>query len=208
MRKLILASQSPARKKWLSKIVRARFPEIRFTVKPADLDESRLLRRVFNLKARTAVPDLKMARKMAETLARAKAEFIAMKNPGAEVLGSDQLLWLDGKILGKPGTEARARRMLKACSGNRAYLVTSVVHISARRKSRVRSKTQVTVLKFADLSAIDISRIVQLDRPLWCAGSFMFEKHGFALFESVKTDDPSGIEGFPAMRVISLLNFD
>ncbi len=141
---------------------------------------------------------------MAASLARAKAELIAKKNPKTDVLGSDQLLWLDGKILGKPKTETRARRMLMACRGRQAFLVTSVALV---RKGRTRVKTQVTLLKFAALTAKDISRIVELDQPLWCAGSFMFEKHGATLFETVKTDDPTGIEGFPVMRVISLLSF-
>lgn len=222
LKNLILASQSPARKKWLAKIVRVRFPDMKFSVKPADLDEAKLLRKLFGAKAR----DLKTARKMASTLARAKAAAVfsetidgksaaRFKQPPhlLAVLGSDQLLWIDGKVLGKPKTEARARRMLKLCSEKKAYLVTSVALVSydetsrGRGRIRTRVKTQVTVLNFAKLNSRDISRVVKLDQPLSCAGSFMFEAHGATLFKSVQTDDPTGIEGFPVMRVIALLSF-
>ncbi len=176
-------------------------------VEPADLDESACLRKKFGRGA----PSLKTARQMAETLARAKAQAVADKNPRVQVLGSDQLLWVDGQILGKPKTESRARRMLASCSGKKAYLITSVALVNPKvegvRKT-VKTKTQTTVLVFAKLTSADISRIIKLDQPLWCAGSFMFEKHGATLFETVQTDDPSGIEGFPVMRVIRLLSFD
>jgi septum formation protein len=202
LKKLILASQSPARKRWLAKIIRARFPKINFVVKPAFLDEKKLLHKTFGSKSL----DLKTARKMAEVLARAKAAAIAEFNPDSWVIGADQLLWVNGKILGKPGTEARAHRMLKFCSGKKGYLVTSVALCAAGKTSlKTRVKTQVTILNFANLDSRDISRIVKLDQPLSCAGSFMFEAHGAALFDSVQTDDPTGIEGFPVMRVIRLI---
>lgn len=199
-RRLILASQSAARKKWLVKIARARFPEIRIEIKPAHLDEKAVVREELAL-AKTR--DLRVAKRIAARLAREKALAVKASDREAEVLGSDQLLWIDGEILGKPGTAANARRMLAKCSGKTGYLITSV----ALAGKRVRVSTQVNTLNFAKLDRSSIARIVDLDQPLHCAGSFMFEEHGATLFDSVKTDDPTGIEGLSIMRVIKLLAF-
>jgi len=199
-RPLILASQSAARKKWLAKIVRARFPEIQIEIQPAHLDERAVVREEM---ARAKTRDVRMAKKIAARLAREKALAVQAGDLAKEVLGSDQLLWLDGEILGKPGTAANARRMLAKCAGQTGYLVTSV----ALAGERVRVLTQVNTLRFAKLDRASIARIVELDQPLACAGSFMFEEHGATLFDSVKTDDPTGIEGLSIMRVIRLLSF-
>lgn len=233
---LVLASQSPARRHLLTKLLRVSFPRARLLIRPAWLDEDGLLRKEFGPSSgRGAVKttlDLKTARRMAATLARAKAEACRArglgKNPSGKrtsnvgpapktrvaILGSDQLVFLPhrlqagGEILGKPGSNSEARRMLKKCSNRTAFLVTSVcVFTLARSSWKARVKTQVIQLEFASLSKEEITRIVALDKPSRCAGSFKFEEHGAALFRSVRTDDPTGIQGLPIMRVKELLSF-
>lgn len=216
--RLILASQSPARARLLKKLVRVLYPQVRIVIKPAHLDERSHLRTIFG----SGQPDLKKARAMARALAIAKSKAQAAVDP---VLGSDQLLFLPGRglargeILGKPGSKKRALQMLKKCSGREAYLVTSIALTfrkngaksarglkaseSVRKTTIVR--TQVTSLRFATLANAHLERILRLDHPYNCAGSFMFERHGALLFESVRTDDPTGIEGLPIMRAHSIL---
>ena len=50
-------------------------------------------------------------------LSIAKASAVASQLSNALVIGSDQLAVVDGEILGKPGTEARAQEQLARLSG-------------------------------------------------------------------------------------------
>lgn len=191
--------------------MRARFPEITVEVEPAHLDEDAIIREeLARGRASDRTRGLSIAKKIAGRLAREKALAVRDRRAGSnfektefEVLGSDQLLWIGGEILGKPGTEAKAKRMLAKCSGQTGSLITAVAHVG----KRTRVQVQVNTLVFAKLDSKAISRIVSLDQPLECAGSFKFEEHGATLFDAVKTDDPTGIEGLSIMRVIRLLSF-
>ena len=55
------------------------------------------------------------------------------------------------------------------------------------------------------LSADEISRYVALDQPLHCAGSFKWESLGITLFEAMRTDDPTALEGLPLIALSELL---
>ena len=55
------------------------------------------------------------------------------------------------------------------------------------------------------LSTDEISRYVALDQPLDCAGSFKWESLGITLFEAMRTDDPTALEGLPLIALSELL---
>ena len=55
------------------------------------------------------------------------------------------------------------------------------------------------------LSAAEITRYVALDQPLDCAGSFKWESLGITLFEAIRTDDPTTLEGLPLIALGELL---
>lgn len=56
-------------------------------------------------------------RDIADTLAEMKALKVSTRNPGALVLGADQVLELDGRIFGKPESPEEAEAHLRALSG-------------------------------------------------------------------------------------------
>jgi septum formation protein len=60
-------------------------------------------------------------------------------------------------------------------------------------------------LRFRPLTREMAARYVERDDPVDCAGSFKFESHGVALFEQVKTDDPTAIQGLPLLWLGSCL---
>lgn len=66
-------------------------------------------------------------RDIADTLAEAKARKVSMKNPGAMVLGCDQVLDFEGKLLSKPKSEEDALAQLSAMRGKRHMLLSAVV---------------------------------------------------------------------------------
>jgi hypothetical protein len=55
------------------------------------------------------------------------------------------------------------------------------------------------------LSPGEISRYVALDQPLHCVGSFKWESFGITLFEAMRTDDPTALEGLPLIALSELL---
>src|SRR5690606_23265545 len=67
--------------------------------------------------------------RVAESLAVRKAEAVAglASTPrGAVVIGSDTVVVLDGRVLGKPGDAAEARAMLASLRGRSHEVVTGV----------------------------------------------------------------------------------
>lgn len=211
---LCLASQSLARRRLVKKLLRSGFTNYRLKVVKSLADEraeERKFRREFNLGKQITRRD---AKKMAQRLADVKrAQAIVPRNPDTAfeaslVIGCDQLLFFpqekDGRgvVLGKPGTHSRARTMLRKLSGRKAYLITAM---SISRGHKIRSFTQVIELQFAMLSRAEIEEVLLLDRPYGAAGSFLFEAHGANLFESVKSDDPTGIQGISVMRLRRVL---
>lgn len=131
---------------------------------------------------------------LAGILATAKAEVVAASNPDAIVIGSDQLVDLDGEILGKPGTEDGAVKQLMNMSGRSHRLVTAVCVVSPDVRYDL---VHITTLTMRSLSEAEIRRYVKRDQPLDCAGSYKIESLGISLFEHIETTDFTSIMGLP-----------
>ena len=125
-----------------------------------------------------------------------------MLEPGATVIGCDQLVALEGRILGKPGTQVRAIEQLQALSGRTHELITALVVL---RAEQVLRHTDVSRLRMRELTRREIERYVEHDRPVDCAGSYKLEQRGIVLFESIATDDHTAITGMPLIQLTSIL---
>jgi septum formation protein len=143
---------------------------------------------------------------LAEFLAEAKAASIAVQQPDAVVIGSDQLaaIDIDGRwtILGKPGTPAKAIDQLALLSGRTHVLITAMV--VARGTERWRH-TDVTRLTMRQLDRAALARYVAADQPLDCAGAYKLECQGISLFAAIDTADSSAITGLPLIALTRLL---
>ncbi len=140
--------------------------------------------------------------------AAAKAESVRDLAPhelvprDAWIIGSDQLVELDGAILGKPGTEERARAQLARLAGCTHRLITAVVLLGP--DSRVEH-VAVHQLTMRPLGPEEIAEYVALDRPEACAGSYRFESRGAALMSTVLGGDRSAIQGLPLRALSAML---
>ncbi len=139
---------------------------------------------------------------LAEVLALAKARSLSDARPDSIVIGSDQVASLDDLPLGKPGSVASAEAQLSAMSGRSHELITAV---AVRHRGETIAHTDVTTLTMRRLSADEIRRYVEADRPLDCAGSYKLESRGIALFERVVSDDHTAIVGLPLIAVTTIL---
>ena len=90
------------------------------------------------------------------------------------LITADTIVWLDGKMLGKPHDEAEAIAMLHQLSGKTHQVYTAVTFAQKistvnYQLSTVVDRTDVT---FAELSEEEIRHYVQKYRPLDKAGAY------------------------------------
>ena len=120
------------------------------------------------------------------------------------VIGSDQIAALDGVRLHKPANAEEAAARLSELSGKWHALHTAVVLVSAKDGTEHTSMTTVR-LKVKDLTPEQIDHYIQVDNPIGCAGAYMIEGLGIALFEEIQGCDESAIVGLPLMALCGLL---
>lgn len=103
-------------------------------------------------------------------------QYISREKAAAYTIGADELLitadtivWLDGEVLGKPGDEAEARRMLRKLSGKTHQVVTGVTLTTSSAQHSFASVSQVT---FAHLTDAEIDHYVTCYHPLDKAGAY------------------------------------
>ena len=185
--KLVLASTSRYRKSLLERLglpFEAMAPDVDETPQP---DEA---------------PDALVAR-----LSKAKANAVARRLTDALVIGSDQLAVVEGEILGKPGTEARAREQLALLSGRQVTFLTGLCLTRAGAADDPDSQFELveTPVQFRQLTEAQIADYVAREQPLDCAGAFKSEGLGIALFERLGGDDPNALIGLPLIALCSML---
>ena len=183
-RLVILGSTSRYRKELLSRL------QIPFDTAAPDVDE-------------TPHPN-ESPKDLAMRLALAKAHAVALKNPQAVVIGSDQVADLEGEPLGKPGNHANATLQLKRMRGKTVIFQTalSVVCLTTRFEKTDLAAVKV---KFRDLSDSEIESYLLAEEPYDCAGSAKSEGLGIALLESIESDDPTALIGLPLIRTCLML---
>lgn len=183
-RRLILASTSPYRRELLERL------RIRFDVMSPGTDET------------AALGEAPGA--LAVRLAIAKAMAISSKLPDAVVIGSDQVVELDGMTLGKPGNHARAAEQLARMSGREVVFHTAVAVQCAQTEFNAFDCAVVKV-RFRDLKVAAIESYLRAETPYDCAGSAKSEGLGISLLESIFSDDPTALVGLPLIRTCTLL---
>lgn len=183
-RPLILASTSRYRQRLLTRL------QLPFETRNPGVEETALLG--------------ESPRELACRLARAKAGAVAARNPAAWVIGSDQTASLGDTVLGKPSNSERARAQLTACSGQVVSFFTAVT-LQCLEADFDQLRLATITVKFRTLSRDEITRYLDLEPALDCAGSFKIEGLGISLFEQVTSEDPSALEGLPLIAVCDLL---
>ena len=141
---------------------------------------------------------------LALRLALAKARAVALKNPEAVVIGSDQVADLEGMPLGKPGNHTNAILQLQRMRGKTVIFQTalSVVCIASGYE---RTDLAAVKVKFRDLSDAEIESYLRAEEPYDCAGSAKSEGLGIALLEFIENDDPTALIGLPLIRTCQML---
>ncbi|MFJ9537689.1 Maf family protein [Streptomyces sp. NPDC101225] len=168
-RRLILASQSPAR----LNLLRQAGLEPEVVVSGVDED------------AVTAPSPAELALALAE----AKASVVAARPDvhGALVIGCDSVLDLDGAALGKPADAEEATARWKAMRGRAGTLQTGhCVYDTAT--GRYASATASTVVRFGEPTDEEIAAYVASGEPLYVAGAFTLDGRSAPFIEGIDGD--------------------
>jgi septum formation protein len=151
-----------------------------------------------------ALKDPKLsATQLASHLAREKARSVLGRVPDAHVLGSDQLVEIEGDVLGKPGTRESAVAQLSRLAGRTHRLITAFALL--RPDGQPTEHIDIHSLHMRSLTQAELERYVDADQPLDCAGSYKIEARGIALFERIEGADFSAITGLPLIALTSAL---
>jgi septum formation protein len=187
---LILASASRIRADLLSAA------GIAFEVHPAEVDES-ALRRSLAGEGRDAVA-------IAERLALEKALWVSHRRPDALVLGGDQILEFQGRVIGKCTGLAEALRLLRAMRGQTHRLCCAAALV--RNGAPCWQLVDNIVLKMRDFSDgfLDAYLAAEGEGILAAVGCYQLEGRGSQLFERIEGDYFS-VLGLPLLPLLAAL---
>lgn len=135
-------------------------------------------------------------------LSRLKSEAVFARNPSSCVIGSDQVCAIGKTIYGKPSSRDAAVRQLQELNGKTHELLTAV---TVTWPGGQTSFLNTTRLHMRELSIEEITRYVEADLPLDCAGSYKLEERGIKLFERIEMDDHTAIIGLPLVELSNVL---
>lgn len=167
---LVLASSSPRRQELIALL------GLPVQILPSRVDED--------------TPEHWTPSKIVEGLAERKA--LAVKAEHAEdidsssiVVGSDTIVVLNGKVMGKPRDARDAERMLQELSGkvHKVYTGVSCIRVS---DAKTVTSHRVTKVRMRELSQDQISRYVATGEPMDKAGSYGIQEIGSLLVEYIE----------------------
>jgi septum formation protein len=180
---ILLASGSPRRRELLGQL------GVSFTVAAANIDESIIA---------GETPEIYVSR-----MAREKALAGLQQTMGLmPALGSDTIVLLDGRILGKPESRAEAENMLLELSGQTHQVYSSVA--LAMRPDEVTETLNITAVTFARMPAEWIRKYCQSDEPMDKAGAYAVQG-GTGQYIQRIDGSYSGVMGLPLFETAKLL---
>ncbi|QFU10155.1 Maf-like protein YceF [Rhodobacteraceae bacterium THAF1] len=187
---LILASASLIRQHLLTAAL------VPFEALPARIDEASLRDALFD--------DGATPHDIADALAEAKARKVSGRNPGRLVLGCDQVLDHDGKILSKPETPEEALDHLHRLSGSKHRLHSAIV--AYEDAAPIWRHVATVWLTMRTLTDDYINAYVERnwDSIRHSVGGYKIEEEGIRLFDSIEGDHYA-ILGLPMLPLLSWL---
>lgn len=177
---VILASNSPRRKELLAGL------GVDYEVRTLpDVDES--------------YPETLQGADIPLYIAKEKADaYVAMMQPGELMITADTIVWLDGKVLGKPRDREDALQMLRTMSGRTHEVFTGVCITTTDWQ---RSFTAQTEVRFATLSEEEIAYYVDNFQPMDKAGAYGVQEWiGFIGVENI-SGSYYNIMGLPVQKL-------
>jgi len=182
MKPLILASQSPRRKKLLKQI------GMEFRVIPSRAAE------IFSSHQSPG--------ENAQRIALEKVTDVAARLRKGIVIGADTIVVLDHHVLGKPKSKDDAKRMLRLLSG-REHSVFTGFALKDVESGKYTAGVEETKVRFRKLSEKEIADYVNSGSPMDKAGSYGIQDDFGAVFIERVNGCFYNVVGFPLARFYS-----
>lgn len=181
--KIVLGSASPRRQELLRGI------NLNFEVIPMDVEES--------------YPPYLTGVEIPMYLAEKKADaYKSMLDDELMVITADTIVFLDGKVLGKPDDKADAFKMLQRLSGKTHQVITGVCISTNLRR---RTFHTISEVKFARLNDSEIEYYLEYYAPYDKAGSYGVQEWiGFIAVENIN-GSYFNVMGLPIQRLYNEL---
>ncbi|WP_334194123.1 Maf family protein [Pararhodobacter sp.] len=165
-------------------------------VRPARIDEENLRE---SLLAEGATPH-----DLADALAEHKALKITARDPGALVLGCDQILECEGQLYAKPASPDDAIAQLTRLRGKTHRLHTAaVLYAKGEPVWRHLATPRMTMRDFSDAYR-DAYVARHWDEIRHCVGCYQIEGAGVRLFQRIEGDLFS-VQGLPLLELLTIL---
>jgi septum formation protein len=144
-------------------------------------------------------------------LAQAKADQVAASLDAAVaadcvVIGCDSMLYIDGRLLGKPASADAARSQWQSMRGRSGQLYTGhcLLRLRDRNVTQRASESAFTTVHFAEPTAADLDAYINSGEPLAVAGGFTLDGLGGWFVDRIE-GDPSNVIGLSLPLTRSLL---
>ena len=136
---------------------------------------------------------------VANAIALAKAESVRSKYDKGLIIGSDTIVVLGNKIIGKPKNQRDAFRIISSLSGSVHKVITSVAFIDAQTgKTLVTSET--TKVHFSKVPPAEIRRYIKENNVMDKAGAYAIQEGADPYVK--KLEGPrDNVVGFPMKLV-------
>jgi len=132
---------------------------------------------------------------LARAISLEKARAVASRHKNAIVIAADTFIVFRGKIMGKPNTEAEARKMLMTLRGKSHSVITGFTILDTD-ENRVLTKSVETIIHIRNLTSKEIDAYVKSKEPLDKAGAYAIQGLGSVIVERIE-GDYSNVMGLP-----------
>ncbi len=140
--------------------------------------------------------------KLVENLSLQKAGEVAKKcGPEDIVIGADTVVALGEQVLGKPGSQEEAKRMLRELSGREHQVYTGVTVIKGDRQLVTH---EVTNVYFREMTEEEIQWYVSTGEPMDKAGAYGIQGKGARFIRRIE-GDYANVVGLPVCRLVTML---
>ncbi len=179
---IILGSQSPRRKELLVGL------DIPFTTKVIPGIEE-------------TYPNTLLGEEIPIYLAEQKADAYTLEDNDL-LITADTIVWLNGRVYGKPSDEIEAQKMLRELSGKTHDVITGVCVRTNKKNVSFASTTKV---RFTELSDAEIEHYVNKYRPMDKAGAYGVQEWiGYIGVEHIE-GSYFNVMGLPIQRLYTVL---